>query len=112
MKYSYATEKLSAARRALMLPHPEGEAQSIAHAFHECSLGLQDIRVDDLDSDSAQSWVAKIRELMDTSGIEDQSGRGTWFSKADQLTVNEKLELSRVVDELAHWFEKKFWGND
>jgi hypothetical protein len=35
-KYRYPAEKLAAARRILMLPHPKGEADSLGVAFLEC----------------------------------------------------------------------------
>lgn len=103
--FSYAAEKLSAARRSLMLPHSQGEAGSIASSFHECSLGLKDIQDEDLD-DFAREWVAKIKELMDTKEISDPSDRGAWHIKAEQLTVDQQYELSRSVDELAFWFKR------
>ncbi len=105
--FRYAAEKLGAARRGLMLPHPKGEAESIAYAFHECLLGLKDIPRDDLDA-GARSWVTSIERLMDTEGISDPSERGTWKLKAESLTVDEKTELSRSVDELAEWFDRMF----
>lgn len=74
--YAYPAEKLAAARRMLMAPHPKGEADSFGHAFHECELGLRDVRPDDLD-DSARSWVRTIRQAMDTTGIDDPQGQGT-----------------------------------
>jgi len=105
-KFTYPSEKFSVARSSLMLPHPRGEAASIASAFHECSLGLHDVRDEDLDN-HARGWVAKLRELMDTSGIQDPTGRGMWLIKAEQLSEEEKFELSRIVDELAHWFRRE-----
>ncbi len=111
MKFSYQAETFSSARRSLMLPHPKGEAQSIAGAFHECSLGLHDLQTNDLD-ENVRDWLNKLEDLMDTSGIEDTSGRGTWGLKAEQLTEEQKFELSRVIDELAHWFDREFWRND
>lgn len=104
-KFAYPSEKFSIARSSLMLPHPRGEAASIVSAFHECSLGLHGLRDEDLD-DSARGWVAKLKELMDTSGIQDPTVRGMWFIKAERLTDDEKLELSRIVDELARWFRE------
>jgi len=111
MKFMYQAEKLSAAMRSLMLPHPQGEAESIMHAFHNCSLGFHDLHDKDLD-DNARSWVATIKELMDTTGIDDPMGRGTWLIKAERLTEDQRCELSNAVDELAHWFDRKFWGNE
>ena len=105
MKYSYPAEKFSTARRCLMLPHTSGEAESIMHAFHECSLGLHDLDRDDLD-ENARDWVRKLEELMNTDGLNDPSDRGLWKVKAEQLSNDEKIELSHVVDELAHWFDR------
>ena len=39
--YMHLAEKLGDARRALMLPHPEGETESIVNAFSECSQVLR-----------------------------------------------------------------------
>lgn len=105
-KYAYAWEKFSAARRSLMLPHPRGEASSIADAFHECSLGLRDIQLDDLDSDSRSS-VLTLQSLMNTDGIEDVNGIGTWRIKGDRLSVDQRIDLSRLIDELASWFRRR-----
>jgi hypothetical protein len=111
MKFGYQVEKFSAARRNLMLPHLRGEAQSIAGAFHECWLCLKDLQTDNLKGD-VRNWLEKLKDLMDTSGIEDTSGRGKWELKAEQLTEEQKLELSRVIDELAQWFTREFWQKD
>jgi hypothetical protein len=75
-KYAYGSEKLAAARRGLMAPHPAGEATSYAGAFHECMLGLKDMRDEDLD-DSARRWISTIRRISDTAGVDDPTGRGT-----------------------------------
>ncbi len=107
--YAYPSEKLAAARRILMAPHPKGEADAFGHAFHECSLGLRDVRPDDLD-DNARSWLRTIRETMDTTGIDDPQGRGTWFIKAERLSIDQKSPFSSAVDELAHWFHERFMG--
>ena len=105
--YAYPSEKLAAARRTLMAPHPKGEADSFGFAFHECSLGLRDVRLEDLD-DNARSWVEIIRETMDTTGIEDPQRRGAWFIKAERLSIEEKSRFSSAVDELAFWFHERF----
>jgi hypothetical protein len=91
-----------------MLPFPQGESHSISLAFHECYLGLKDLNREDLDS-SAREWISKLEQFMDTGGIEDSSGRGTWAVRADKLTENEKIELSTIIDELANWFHMCFW---
>lgn len=44
---------------------------------------------------------------MDTTGIKDPAGKGAWYIKAEQLTEEQKFELSSVVDELAHWFDAR-----
>jgi hypothetical protein len=100
--FRYAAEKLSAARRTLMAPHPRGEAESYAGAFHECMLGLRDHGVGDFD-DSARPWYETVVRTMDTKGIHDPDGRGTWVMKAEQLSVDERVDFSSAVDELAYW---------
>lgn len=111
MNFAYQAEKFSVARSSLMIPHPNGEAASIASAFHECSLGLHDLDEQKLD-DNARGCVAKLNDLMDTSDLTDPDKRGLWAVKADSLTIEQKFELSRVVDELAHWFDRHFRSND
>lgn len=109
MRFSYPAEKLSEARACLMLPHIEGEEGSIMHAFHACKRGLDDLEgkgADQFLDDSAQDWVKAIKALMSTEGIEDEKGEGTWILKARQLTTDDRLQLSRCVDELAHWFDR------
>jgi hypothetical protein len=105
-KYNYPTEKFAVARSSLMLPHPRGEAESIAEAFHECSLGLHRLDEDGLDDD-ARHWIVVLRRLMNTDGLEDPTERGLFLLKAETLTVEDKFELSRVVDELACWFDRE-----
>lgn len=107
--YKYAAEKLAAARRALMAPHPDGEADSFGHAFLECDFGIRDVQLDKLD-DNARTLIATIRRLMDTTGIDDPQDRGTWFLKAERLNVDDKCQFSRAIDELADWFHERFMG--
>lgn len=104
MRYSYQAEKFAQARRNLMLPHTQGEAQAIAGAFHECSLGLHGFDRTLLDQNSTL-WVNQLDSLMDTNGLTDPSGQGLWAVKASRLTSDDKIQLSHVVDELAHWFD-------
>lgn len=111
MKFPYQAEKFSVARSSLMIPHPKGETESIVGAFHECSLGLHELNKKELD-DNAKGWIAKLKDLMDTSGLTDPDGRGLWAVKAASLTTEQKFELSHVVDELAHWFDRHFWNNE
>ena len=102
----YAAVKLSEARRALMAPHPHGEAASYAAAFRACA-GVLDsawpIPRDDLDR-QARAWAATIERIMDTTGIEDPSGRGTFEIRAEQLSDDERRAFSDAVDHLADWF--------
>ncbi len=111
MKFAYPAEKFQGARRALMLPFPGGMVDAIAGAFHECSLGLHDIRDDDLESE-ALAWVRQLRDLMDTTGLEDSTGRGLWVVKAERLNEEQLFSLSRVVDELANWFDARLASGD
>lgn len=106
MKFMYPAEKFSAARRNLMLPHSQGEARSICDAFSECGSGLLNLNSDDLD-DNAKRWIEVLKGLMDTSGIEDPDRRGTLTIKAETMSDEQKYELSRVVDSLAHWFDAR-----
>jgi hypothetical protein len=108
MKNSYPLEKLSAARHILMLPHPNGEEESIMHAFHECSLGLKNIDKDTLDA-SQRQWVIALEKLMNTDGLEDPFGKGLLRVKAEALTESDKFELSRVVDGLATSLDRDFF---
>lgn len=108
-KYAYQAEKLSLARNSLMLPHPQGEAKSIASAFNACSLGFHEMDRKGLDA-NARRWVKKIEGFMDTKGIEDPEGIGTHELEARTLTEDEQRELSQAIDELAHWFDREAWG--
>lgn len=42
---------------------------------------------------------------METKGLSDPNGEGLWAVKARTFTDDEKIELSRLVDELAPWFD-------
>jgi hypothetical protein len=103
-KLGYAREKLSAARRALMLPHPKGESESVATAFHECHIGLDKLAQSEFD-ESARDWVRTIQETMDTTGIQDPGKRGTWTIRAESLTDDQKAAFSHSVDELCYWLD-------
>jgi hypothetical protein len=101
---SYQAQKFAQARSCLMLPHPMGEAQSIADAFHMCLLGLDDLDRDRLDEDAADK-VRQLEVLMETTGLEDPGGVGLFRVKAERFTNEEKSEVSELVDELASWFD-------
>jgi hypothetical protein len=102
MDARYLAEKMSDARRHLMLPHPDGESQSIADAFFECAKALPDVENSDLD-DSARTWVDTIRDLMGPGGA-------PWTARAAGFTLDEMFRLRTAVDELAHWAQCKECG--
>ena len=106
MKYVNQAETFSTARRCLMLPLPHGEQDSIARAFHECSLGLRDLDRAGLD-ENARDRVKRLEELMATAGFSDANRAGPEAVKARELSLQEKFELSRIIDELAYWFRQK-----
>jgi hypothetical protein len=100
---SYQSEKFHQARRNLMLPHPKGEAAAVAHAFLEIDLALHSFDESTLD-DYPRSRIARLRQLMDTSSVPHGSETGGWQAKAKGFSVDEKSEVSNLVDELASWF--------
>lgn len=110
-RFDYQGEKLSQARSALMLPHTMGEDQSIASAFEVCDRAFHQFDVDRIKDDNARLWVEMIKRLMDTSGVDDPTGEGTYIQRARQMTTDEKREFSKAVDELASWFNMLFWSN-
>ena len=99
MKYMYPAEKLNQARRTLMAPHPEGETASLADAFALCNACRNEL--DQVDDEQARDWIKAIRKIMETSGLDDPERRGLHLVRAEQLTLDEKSEFSRIVDELA-----------
>ena len=48
--------------------------------------------------------IARLRELMDTSSVPHGSETGAWQAKAKGFSVDERSEVSNLVDELASWF--------
>ena len=107
MTNSYQTQKFAAARSALMLPHPNGEAESIAIAFHEIHHALHQFDRSRVNDGSAIKWLDVVDALMDATGIVDPDGQGLALLKARRLTTEEKFGLSKAVDELAHWFQRE-----
>lgn len=102
---SYQSEKFAAARSSLMLPHPKGEANSIASAFFNCSLALDGIDRSKLKPEQ-KYLVDQLDKLMDTTGLSDPGGQdGLHYVKAKTLTVDDQAELSHVVEELVTAFE-------
>ncbi|MDO9314777.1 MAG: hypothetical protein Q7T97_09560 [Burkholderiaceae bacterium] len=104
MSYVFPAEKFSAARRALMLSQTQGMDESMVSAFHECRAGLHRMNRSKLDED-ARAWIYALECFMDTEGLSVPAGESAWTVKAKSLTTDEKLEISRLVDELAQWFD-------
>lgn len=96
MDYGYLSEKLSAARRALMLPHTHGEEDAVDEAFRECMHGFHRQDENDLE-ESARDWMQTIKRLMEAQR---------------PLSIDQKLELARAVDELAHHADRIYWSTD
>jgi hypothetical protein len=106
LKFAAQTEKFKAARRHLMLPHPRGEAFSIANAFSECAFGISELNPADLD-DYARELLNKLNALIDPIGLRDPAERGMYTIKAEKLSIEQRREMSSTVDELASWFDLK-----
>ena len=99
--FGYQSEKLSQARSALMAPHPGGEEESFADAFHYCTLAFTDFDVTRVKDENASRWIEIIERLKDTTK------EGTWVNRACAMSLEEKREFSEAVDELAHWFKRQ-----
>lgn len=102
---SYQSEKFSVARSNLMLPHHQGEHSSVAHTFHECSLGLDGLDRSILD-DYARGLVRDLENMMSVDSLSDPNSEGLYSIKAKTFSVEEKIKLSRIIDELADWFNQ------
>ena len=89
---------------------PKNETDAITSAFHSCSLAFQRLDRDSLD-DYARDCVVKLERLMDPAGLESPNGYGLWTIKAlNWFREAERLDLTRSVDGLATWFERRSWG--
>jgi truncated hemoglobin YjbI len=97
-----------------MLPFHEGEAAAIANAFHLCSRALEELRLNKkkLDQENVQAWIDVIEKTMDTTGLEDPTGSGLWYIRAQALTTEQKSAFSDAVHELADWFHMEYWSGD
>jgi hypothetical protein len=100
----YAGEQFHMARRHLMLPHPEGEAQSVATAFLETNVGLRRVRDEYLDG-HARGWIRTIRTLMDQTAIVG-GAEGTAIVRARGLVAEERRQFADAVDQLAGWCDR------
>ncbi len=103
MSYGYPAEKFSTARQALRVPHTDGEHEPVVSAFQECRAGLHRMNRSKLD-ENTRSLIYALECFMDTEGVSVSAGESAWTVKAKGLTADERLEISRLVEELAHWF--------
>ena len=99
--FSYQTEKFSQARSALMAPHTWGEEKSFAEAFDYCTRAFTDFDVTRVKDENASRWIETIKRLKDTTN------EGTWVNRAYAMSLEEKREFSKAVDELADWFKRQ-----
>ena len=65
-----------------------------------------------LTDDNARAWLRKLDGLMESAGLSDPSDEGLWTVKARSLSLDQRLELSSITDELANWFDRKFWEDE
>jgi len=107
MNYSNQVHKLAQARRCLMLPHAFScEDYSIYEAFTNCSHAFHDLDVQALD-ELAQELIKEIQELMDPTGTESNPVEVLFLAKARTLSHDDRIRVSRCVDELANWFTRR-----
>jgi hypothetical protein len=102
-------EHFGKARRALMAPHPEGENQAFAHAFHACHTALSpsfdDARIDE---EETRDSLATVRSLMDSKRrAATVSERGALYDAACSLTAREREQFADAVDSLASYFDRQ-----
>ena len=100
MDFRYATEKLGAAVRILMLPNRDDEAASIAGAWHEIQLALK--AGEDLGQHDANRSRDRIFDFMGTAEGSQERAR--------QLSHDEKGEFCHCVWELEAYCRGEFWG--
>jgi len=110
-KYEYPAEKFDSAR--IYLKHSRsdsnGGALLIADAFRECRSALFQLskpNVDYLD-DGVKTTLEKLKELMDTTGLESRPEVSLDVVKAELLTSDQKVNLEGMINYLANWFDAK-----
>lgn len=109
-RFSYPHEKSMAALRALTIPVPD-ERAAYAAAMQEIELGFRDEDELDLDENAAR-YLARLREIMDTEGIEDPGGEGTLRVRAKQLTEEEQHDFSRNLHELTWNTARRYYTGE
>jgi len=107
MSFRYQYEKMSIARRALMLPHPNGEVESIVVAFGECGHALHHLDRSDIDDEVANQALEVIDRVMNVDGLEDTDHLGLNYVKAESLSDAEKSAFSDAVDNLTSYFDRE-----
>mgnify|MGYP006149719991 CR=1 FL=1 len=103
MIYSFPAEKFSIARRALMLPHPDGQHASLETALTECRLGLHRMNRAKL-PDDIRTGIHQLECFMDTTGFVDADGEGAWVHMLRSRSADDRAEVARLIDMLAQWF--------
>jgi hypothetical protein len=101
-KFTYASEKLSQGRRALMAPHGDGGEDGAFLAAFEVIGRLRPEDIAGLPEPASEYWTA-IEGLMDTSGLEDPKKLGLHTIRVTRMDESERHDFSNNVDELAHW---------
>ena len=113
MSISYLGQKFSEARRALMLPHPSGEAESIAAAIVACAIALDHVRSDipgQIEDTDALHHLRTIESALPARDLGDPKGVGTALVKAQAMTEDEQRKFATAVDALANWAWEEFWS--
>jgi hypothetical protein len=94
----YNVEHFNKARTALLLPHPEGLNVSIGQAFQEYGIAIDNFDHNLLD-DSSQRWVNKLNSYRDN------------FDLLVKLSIDQMVEISSLIDELADWALRASYDN-
>lgn len=106
MSYRRAASQFAAARRILMLPHPDGEAESVSRALHEVDTALENLDRSRLD-EHAEKWLSELAVLMDYSDVVDEEGKGRAYAKVRTFNIDNLSHLSQLVDDLQSWFDRQ-----
>lgn len=101
---SYQGEKFQQARRNLMLPHTHGEADSVREALREMSLGLYNYNWKSA-PESVRFQLNKLESLLSRPGLRSEGSTSLLEINADEMDVDERLQFSIIVDELAYLFD-------
>lgn len=103
MNYGYPMQKFSEARRCLMLPHPEGEIRAMVLAMYHSRIGLEHVPEGVLEEPAAK-WALELGAL-----IKREKGRDP-CEIAEELSFDERLTLSGLIDQLADYFHLECLG--